>query len=189
MLFRDLCERLLPRQSLRNPMKVALSFFIIIIIISDSFSFQLVSVPPQPCPPLQLFLSLHHSTLDLNVIPQATTMLECTSGRPSKIGLGLVISLALMALGYVDLFSSNGTERVRAFGATFRSSATTGPTDNLERRSLHEKILSTTSTYQGFGQGVLATERASSNEHDNGSGKKPRFVIHCGPMKTGTSSL
>lgn len=42
--------------------------------------------------------------------------------------------------------------------------------------------------YDGFEQGVLTNE-SPAGQAESATGKKPRFVIHMGPMKTGTSSL
>ena len=68
-------------------------------------------------------------------------------------------------------------------------------TDLAGERPLHRRLSSkqpqraldydSVSSYGGFGQGVISNE----NQGTPISGQKPRFVIHMGPMKTGTSSL
>lgn len=105
-------------------------------------------------------------------------MIECSSSRFPRMGLFpllVVVVAAAMVLCVQHLVSPH---------------AKVGRTDHsvYRQNSVLEELLPTT-TYTGSEQGILASGYSPVTEEHVVSGTKPHFVIHCGPMKTGTSSL
>ena len=116
-------------------------------------------------------------------------MFECNSCRFPRTGLCrllLVVAAAATVLCVQQLFSPRANV---SFG-TVTSRNVMGRTDHsvYRQNSVIEEFLPTT-TYTGSEQGILASRHSPVTEERVVSGTKPHFVIHCGPMKTGTSSL
>ena len=117
-------------------------------------------------------------------------MFECNYCRLPRMGLchlSMVVAAAATVLCVQQLFSPHANV---SLGTVTSRNVQVGRTDHsvYRQNSVIEEFLPTT-TYTGSEQGILASRHSPVTEERVVSGTKPHFVIHCGPMKTGTSSL